>query len=58
MKRCSNCYYYDKCGKNSMQRCEFYDPIFGENKNVITEYEESLKERVEEYEELIEEQQG
>lgn len=56
MKTCENCYYADKC-PDAGKRCEYYDPIIGEENIVRREYEESLKERVEEYNDLVREQQ-
>ena len=54
MKTCKNCYWYDKC-TNHDERCEYYDPIFGAEKVVEREYEESLKERAEAYQEIVDE---
>ena len=56
MKCTKNCYWYFKC-KNHENQCEYYDPIYEfENLIIRKEYEESLKERVEDYQEIIEEQ--
>jgi hypothetical protein len=56
MKTCENCYWADKC-PDAGKRCEYYDPIIGGENIVRREYEESLKERVEEYNDLVREQQ-
>lgn len=56
MKACENCYWADKC-PDAGKRCEYYDPIIGRENIVRREYEESLKERVEEYNDLVREQQ-
>lgn len=55
MKTCENCYWADKC-PDAGKRCEYYDPIIGGENIVRREYEESLKERVEEYNDLVREQ--
>lgn len=57
MKSCKNCYWYDKCSEHE-ERCEYYDPIYGADQIAVKEYQTDLKERAEEYRELVEEQQS
>lgn len=57
MKTCNNCYWHDKC-PDAGKRCEYYDPVYGAEHIIEREYEESLKERVDEYEDAVAEQQG
>lgn len=52
-KTCNNCYYYDKC--DHTERCEYYDPIYGGDATALKEYNEALKERVDTYQEIIDE---
>lgn len=56
MKTCNNCLWNDRC-PDSGKRCEDYYPVIGCENIVLREYELSLKERVEEYEEIVKEQQ-
>lgn len=56
MKTCENCYWVDKC-QDAGKRCEYYDPIFYGNSVIHKEYEKALKERVNNYNELVHEQQ-
>lgn len=56
MKTCKNCYYYGKCGENN-RRCEYYDPVYGFEQIILNEYERDLRDRVNDYTELVEEQQ-
>lgn len=49
---CKNCYWYDKCKNHEV--CEDFEPI-NINSIIEREYEESLKERVDEYQEIIDE---
>lgn len=57
MKTCVNCYYYDKCGEEDKAHgcCEYYDSIYDNGETVRKEYEESLTERVETYQEIVDE---
>lgn len=58
MKTCNNCYWKEQCEKYegfTNQRCEDYDPIFGAESIVAREYEEALKERVDTYQEIVDE---
>jgi hypothetical protein len=57
MKTCNNCYYFDNCseGDKSGGRCEYYYSLYAEENIVLNEYEESLRERVEVYQEIIDE---
>ena len=55
MKTCENCYWFDKC-QDAERRCEYYDPVVCGENIIRREYEESLKERVEEYNDLVIEQ--
>ena len=57
MKTCKNCYWYEQCARKA-GRCEDYFPVYGFGRIIQAEYEDSLKERVEEYEDLVAEQQG
>lgn len=52
---CNNCFWADKCD-SAGERCEYYDPIFGAENIIANEYEDALKERVEDYQDIIEEQ--
>lgn len=56
MKRCYNCYWYAQCRQKF--RCEFYDPVFGGEKTVVAEYRQSLREREEDAQEIIQEMNG
>ena len=61
MKTCNNCYWKEQCEKYEgfkNQRCEDYDPIFSAENIIIREYREDLKERLDDYQELIKEQQS
>lgn len=55
-KRCENCIWFDKCAQETA--CEDYDPIsFDEAEGEqIAEYENDLRDRVEDYRELVDEQ--
>lgn len=55
VKTCENCYWFDKC-QDAEKRCEYYDPVVCGENIIRREYEESLKERVEEYNDLVIEQ--
>lgn len=56
MKTCSNCYWVDKCPEAG-KRCEYYDPVFGGEAQILKEYREDLKMRHKEYSGVISEQQ-
>lgn len=61
MKTCYNCYWKEQCEKCEgfdNRRCEDYDPILGERSAPAIEYEKALTERVDTYQEIINEQQG
>lgn len=61
MKTCNNCYWKEHCIKDAdfnNRRCEDYDPIFGGDSTVAAEYEKSLVERFNTYQEIVNEQQG
>lgn len=55
MKTCENCYWFGKC-EDASKRCEYYDPVFGSENIVLREYLNDLKEREEEYQKVIDEQ--
>lgn len=55
MKTCNNCMWADKC-PDAGRRCEYYDPIIGSENIVMREYKQDLKERAEDYQEVINEQ--
>lgn len=56
MKTCKNCYWFGQCvGEGN--RCEYYDPVIGSENVVLREYLQALKEREEDYKQLIIEQQ-
>lgn len=61
MKNCKNCFWYDKCEDrcdNDIEvDCDYYEPLDDEE-ITIEEYEKDLKERVQVYQELIDEQNG
>lgn len=56
MKTCNNCYWADKCA-DAGRRCEYYDPLFGNDNIALREYKKDLKEREDDYRELVNEQQ-
>lgn len=56
MKTCENCYWADKCS-DAGKRCEYYDPIIGSENIALREYMQDLREREQEYKELVREQQ-
>lgn len=57
MKNCKDCYWYDKCEDRCDEEveCDYYEPLNDEDVT-ITEYENDLKERAQEYQDLIDEQ--
>lgn len=57
MRTCKNCYWYEQCADKGV-RCEYYEPILHDNASVIREYLSDLKERAEEYDLVVREQQG
>ncbi len=54
-KTCANCYWVDKC-QDKGKRCEDYDPVIGRENVILHEYIVSLKERCEEYQAVVDEQ--
>lgn len=57
MKNCKDCYWYDQCEDRCDEEaeCDYYEPLNDEDVT-ITEYENDLKERAQEYQDLIDEQ--
>lgn len=57
MKNCKDCYWYDKCEDRCDEEveCDYYEPLNNEE-IAIAEYEEDLKMRAQEYQDLIDEQ--
>lgn len=55
MKTCENCYWYEQC-EDARERCEYYDPVIGYENIALREYIKDLREREEEYQGIIDEQ--
>lgn len=57
MKNCKDCYWYDKCEDrcDDEVECDYYEPL-NDEEIAIAEYENDLKERAQEYQNLIDEQ--
>lgn len=53
MKRCYNCYWYEQCRQAT--RCEYYDPVYGGEQKLVSEYRQSLQEREADAQEIIKE---
>lgn len=54
MRNCRNCIWNDKCQPEE-DGCEYYDPINPEETEAVIrrEYNEALQERVDDYNEII-----
>ena len=57
MNACKQCIYCDKCSAEDKKdgRCEYFYSVYGDGELVVNEYEESLEERVAEYQDIIDE---
>lgn len=55
-KTCNNCLYQNMC--DCTERCDYYYPLYGEENIAIREYNEALKERVEDYQEIVDEMEN
>lgn len=55
MKTCKNCYWAIGC-EDARKRCEYYYPLVGNENIALREYENDLRDREEEYQKVIDEQ--
>lgn len=60
MESCKNCYWEDKCRYAGI-RCEYYDPILGEDDDdeiAMKEFDQYIRENTEEYQSIVDEMQS
>jgi len=57
MKKCKDCIWRDECGSKKKKACEYYEP-FDDEEIKAEGYEKTLKERVEVYQEIMDENSG
>lgn len=57
MQSCEGCHWYGECVAEG-KRCKHYYSVEREEEEIRGEYEEVLRERCLDYEELVAEQQG
>lgn len=53
-KDCKNCFWADQCDDQE-ERCEYYYPLYGAEHIAENEYRKSLRERAEDYKEVLKE---